>query len=220
MKKIVILVISAIMIIMVGVILYRIYVNQKEDVILESVDGYVSFGFEKITSERRWKNGDNRISFKIDEETNFYDDYIKGMPDFVAFIDENNNIVDKKTSKYLFCKEEHYFYVVHNKNVVTIYELTSGFYASTDDYNVYLPYYEALAYAQENVLKYDELIGVKSYEDLIKFYERIDDDSYYIDEENSIIYLSLYNGVRNIEKGAVVEIEEDGIKVTLLEKYQ
>jgi len=32
--------------------------------------------------------------------------------------------------------------------------------------------------------------------------------------------LSLYNGVRNIEKGAVVEIEEDGIKVTLLEKYQ
>ena len=220
MKKKIIFATSLIFVIVLGVIGFKMLVDKKEDVVLESVDEKTEFAFKEITKERTWKNGDYRICFKLAEDIDFYNEYIKDNLDFISFIDGSGNISKEKTDNYLFCKDEHYFYVTNDDFDVIIYELISCFYTDIDAYYVYVPFVGELVHNEVNNISYDQLIGVKSFEDLVEYYKRIPSDNYIIDEENQTIYLTLNSLDRKIEKGCVVKITDAGLDITLMEKYQ
>ena len=195
-------------------------VLKSEDVTFESVDGEVKLVFEDATRINTWKNGDNSISFKLDSGVNFYKSYIRNKFNDVRFLDKDNNFTSSVTDKYIFIENGHYFSVSQTDRAVTVSELVCGFYTGETEYYVCLPYNGGLAWAEINTISFDELYGVKSIEDLISFYEKIDSVKYHVDKERSIISVSMYSFGDVIEDGVLIKVTEDGIEVELLEKYR
>lgn len=211
MKKIVLGILGVVLLVIIIIFSFKKWVFVPTDVILQSVDGKVEFGFESITNEKTWSNGDFEISFHLMPEINFYEKYVKNNEFYVEDIQQEG---------YLFCKEGHYFYVEYLERTLTISELVGGFYANGTEYYVKLPYSSGLAWAETNFLPYDELVGIDTYTDLLEFYKRTNGNEYVIDEINNTVYLSMYSFGEMLDKGVKIVATDEGIEVTLLEEYK
>ncbi|MBR5348080.1 MAG: hypothetical protein IK125_02485 [Lachnospiraceae bacterium] len=154
---------------------------------------------KKSLSGKVGQSGDHDYYFSFPGGFDFYKDCAKNHPDFAYSINSEGVQTDEAAETYVFCADQHYFFLKTGKNDAAYREMIT-FFVPDHSYWIVVetPFSETAKYYREYVLKTDRIpwsatVGLTSFEDLKGFYLRTDPDYYRVDEENKTIWLAPMN---------------------------
>ncbi len=203
---------------------FAIYASIKYDVTLVSFDGKASVTMEHISDRNKLTpTGFSIYSFALTDCVDFYSDYIITNSNYLYSLDGEANITGGETGRYVLHSDGRYFYYTQSGIQVVCRELYCGFF-HPELVNLYTvsPFYavESFSWQTPTEYKWSDTIGLKSFEDLVKFYERTESEHYRIDSENKTIYLSLYDGNTWYKDMATMKATDNGVEVALILDFE
>ena len=204
--------------IVISIVVFKNVAKTRDDVSLTSEDGKVTFTFEKVTKGKtNWQPG--QIGFSPVDMENFYSDYIENNEYYLYTL----QVPDSQFNEviYVMLKEEHYFYVKAGDLGVTLYDGLSACYTSERVYYFHLPYNNDLPSVGYEHILFEESLEISTYEDLLKYYGRLDESVYEAHDEEKVIFLSIHNDTAGglIKNGAKLTVTETGFNVELMPEY-
>lgn len=221
MKKIILIFIFVFILGVFGYLGFRSVVEYKMDVVLSSEDGTATLTFEKATKEKPGKTGELIYYFRSVKGDNIYEKYIKNHKGYLYSLDENGNRKEGETGSYVLCINHRYFHVKQEERLVIYRELIGAFYPPEGRVGIIIAPVmdeDGFAHSITDMFSWKETAGLRSFEDLVAFYQRTEESLYEIDKENRDIYVSLYSEGKWYPRGAKVHATEAGIEITRIQE--
>ncbi len=217
MKKILVPVLVVFLLGFSGAFSFYLFIGAERDIVFYSKDGTAELKFESASNSDSYQVRDLTYCFDLSKKRNLYNDYIKTNPGYLYSLDEKFQITSGETDRYVLNIQNRYFYVELKEEKVWHKELIGGFYPPDTRGGVVIsPLYDidGFEYESINTYKWNETVGLSSFDDLVKFYQRVEDDLYIVDAENNDIYLSLYDG-EWYSKGVKIHATDEGVEIVL-----
>lgn len=220
MNKRYVIALVAFLTVIIGALVFYKFNNRKYNLTLESKDGKVRFDLGKICDEKPSRCSDLSYTCKVTDLS--LDKMFDGKDiDSVVYLDDDYKKSDSPTNKCYIGANNHYFYFcIDNENSLIYNELISGFYPEESDGGYMVsPFYdeEGLKWKEKNVLTWKDTVGLSSFEELVKFYEKTDSSLYEIDKENQMVTVKLFGTDGNVSGDkATVTVEGEEIAVELI----
>lgn len=222
-----------------GLLLLKNALGKRYDFVLRSVDNTSSIEFEGVCKTNPEKNmGDVAYKAQLADEDSFYEEHVRNNPAFLYSVDDRNAAADTETGKYLFFKDDHYYYItVENGNIYGA-ELSAVVYYENSEYDfdtlfTLMPFIGKThigggfgSISKEPVeLDLNMVPGVNSFEELTAFYGRVKGIDCTVDDEMKTITLPLFDGrisyedncpawdKTHIEGKLIIEVNNDMAKI-------
>lgn len=217
MKKIIGVVTISVFVLIIGILILVETINRKYEINITSVDGKVELYFGKIGAKKEIGQTTYQVhSFNIGESLSLWEDVIKQQPGYLYSIDSENRVCKEETGKYLLCQDGHYFLITlssDNSSVVIVRELVFelSFWKPLEYFGfVLMPFTGDKHIGSDNCsFKWEDTVGLKSFDDLVEFYKRVDKKFYQINNDKTI---SLYSDDSQMDTPLVImELNEEGI---------
>lgn len=178
----------------VGVLLFRLKIDYKKDVIISSKDEKVTLVFEQVTAETVEEQPAYFTTiFSPVSIDAFYEEYIEDKDYYVCSFTKSMKKTDGETGIYLLEKDNHFFLLELDREEVAVKEMISAYYPP--DYYC-SPIFSvtfldpALPHSEKKQVLWDEMILVGNWAELINFYDSI---NWHYQLEGDILFLSAYD---------------------------
>lgn len=193
--------------------------DKKYDVEMPSRDGETKLLFQEAATEEPERVGMYAYRFTVEDTSEFYTKFIENNSDVVYSVDDNNNQTTGETGRYLFCIDQHYYYI-KPWEIPNTYKYTElvFFVAGNGDGECVVPIISAQELYDTDFFSWEDTAGIHSFEELKEFYSRIRSDRYEIDEETKTIYLSKYIAAKWVPHRIALHVTEDGFKLESVEE--
>lgn len=191
-------------------------IGKKQDVALESADHTATLCFEQATKEDFVRTSTFAYRFKPVDGADIYQEYIVNNADYLYSVNANNEQCKEETGVYLLCINQRYFLISEYNDWVRYEELIQC--SQTDEGDYITPVRSEFSSAYDDtMIPWEWTVGLHSFDDLVEFYSRVQDQLYEVDSENQTIYLSTWNGGSWGDKIVVMKAEEEGIRISVRE---
>ncbi len=217
MKKITIIFIVLVASIALSSFIFYKSINRKFDLTLQSIDGKVKYTFGKICNDEPKAISDFSYECVISNLSldKLFTDKFEGD---LVYLDDDNNTSTKVNKRCYICVDNHYFYFeICGENKLIYRELIAGFYPENSEGGVMIsPFYdkEGLMWEQQNILSWNDTVGLNSFEDLVEFYKKTDSSLYEINEEKRSIIVKLF-WKNELTSSDSAEISVDGEQIVV-----